>query len=328
MEEVAKNIYRIGVPLPGNPLKELNSYFIRGGDSDLLIDTGFRMEECETALRRGLEELGYAPERLDVLATHLHSDHAGMVDLFVGPGRRVYMSGADLDYQQDIMLRDVRKRGNRRFLEEGFPPEQLEAAGKANPAWQKAFPALAIDGRFHGLEDGNVLTVGEYDLKVLSVPGHTPGNIMLWAEKQGIMFTGDHVLFDITPNITAWMGMEDALGDYLDSLRRVREYPVELALPGHRKSGDYKARIDRLLRHHEARLAETLDIITRTPGLNGYEIAGRMTWQIRADSWDTFPVVQKWFAVGECMSHLDYLRRRGKVGREMVDGCWRYSAAV
>lgn len=30
IEEVAKNIYRIGVVLPGNPLKELNSYFIRG----------------------------------------------------------------------------------------------------------------------------------------------------------------------------------------------------------------------------------------------------------------------------------------------------------
>ena len=36
-EEVASGIFRIRLPLPGNPLKGLNSYFIRGDDYDLLI---------------------------------------------------------------------------------------------------------------------------------------------------------------------------------------------------------------------------------------------------------------------------------------------------
>ena len=54
IEELYKNIYRIGVPLKGNPLKELNSYFIRGTDGDLLIDTGFRREDCELAMRDAL----------------------------------------------------------------------------------------------------------------------------------------------------------------------------------------------------------------------------------------------------------------------------------
>ena len=75
-EKITDQIYRIGIPLPGNPLKELNSYFIRGEESDLLIDTGFRKEECRAALKAGLEELGADIERLDVLLTHLHSDHA------------------------------------------------------------------------------------------------------------------------------------------------------------------------------------------------------------------------------------------------------------
>ncbi len=42
IEELYPGIFRIGVVLPGNPLRELNSYFIRGEESDLLIDTGFR----------------------------------------------------------------------------------------------------------------------------------------------------------------------------------------------------------------------------------------------------------------------------------------------
>ena len=51
-EQIGENLYRIGIPLPGNPLKELNSYLIRGTEGDLLIDTGFRREECRIALRK------------------------------------------------------------------------------------------------------------------------------------------------------------------------------------------------------------------------------------------------------------------------------------
>ncbi len=40
IEEVAKNIFRISVPIPNNPLKELNSYLIRGQDRCLLIGDG------------------------------------------------------------------------------------------------------------------------------------------------------------------------------------------------------------------------------------------------------------------------------------------------
>lgn len=46
MEQIRDNIFRIGVPLRGNPLKEVNSYLIRGRERDLLIDTGFRRQEC------------------------------------------------------------------------------------------------------------------------------------------------------------------------------------------------------------------------------------------------------------------------------------------
>jgi hypothetical protein len=40
-EEIRKNLYRVPVPLPGNPLKELNSYVIKGSDRTLVVDTAF-----------------------------------------------------------------------------------------------------------------------------------------------------------------------------------------------------------------------------------------------------------------------------------------------
>ena len=44
VEQVADGIWRIGVELPQNPLRELNSYLIKGKENerDLLIDTGRR----------------------------------------------------------------------------------------------------------------------------------------------------------------------------------------------------------------------------------------------------------------------------------------------
>ena len=51
-----------------------------------------------------------------------------------------------------------------------------------------------------------------------------------------------------------------------------------------------------------------------------------MTWKIRAKSWADFPVAQKWFAVGECMSHLEHLIAEGRVRREIVDGQRAYFA--
>lgn len=322
IEEVAENIYRIGVTLPDNPLKELNSYFIRGNERDLLIDTGFRREECREALEQGLKELNSKAERRDILATHIHSDHSGMADLFAGPDSTIYMSRVDLELEKRELNGEIHERRNARFLSEGFGEELLEKIHQTNPARTMCLPA--VDDRFTGLEDQEEIQVGDYVLKMLLVPGHTPGNIMLWAEKQGILFSGDHVLFDITPNITQWEIMEDSLGDYLESLKKYENLQVNMTLPGHRKTGDYQKRVRELIHHHHNRLQDCLDIVKSQSGMTAYEIAGRMGWKIRARSWEEFPPVQKWFAVGECLSHLDHLRKTGVVSREQKDGKWHY----
>ena len=163
---------------------------------------------------------------------------------------------------------------------------------------------------------------------MISVPGHTPGNAMFWEEKHRFMFTGDHILFDISPNITSWLGVEDSLGDYLDSLKKAKKYPVVFALPGHRKTGNYEERIEQLLLHHEKRLEEVIKLLEEKPDMTLYELTGKMRWKIRAASWEDFPAAQKWFAVGECMAHADHLEKLGKVSRYFEDGVWRYRAEV
>ncbi len=40
-----------------------------------------------------------------------------------------------------------------------------------------------------------------------------------------------------------------------------------------------------------------------------------MTWDIDCESWNDFPVAQKWFATGEAIAHLHYLESEGRVTR-------------
>ncbi len=45
-------------------------------------------------------------------------------------------------------------------------------------------------------------------------------------------------------------------------------------------------------------------------------VASQMTWDISYDSWEQFPVSQKWFATGEAIAHLRCLEEEGKIVRE------------
>ena len=322
VEEVFKNIYRIPVPLPNNPLKELNSYLIRDPEGSLLIDTGFRIPACKEALLAGLNALGEDPASVDIFLTHLHADHSGVAPDIIGDGRRIIISEGDGNLLENLPVAVGKWVWNEmRDTLAGMPREMVERLETINPAIIFA-PQRGV--RYTFVKDGDMLRVGGYSLRCVLTPGHTPGHMCLWDENTGLMFTGDHVLFDITPNITAWPSVDDSLGDYLNSLRMIHKYPVKTALPGHRKTGDFHERIDQLLRHHKKRLSEIENVIRSNPGLTAYDIAGLMLWKINVSSWDEFPAPQKIFAVGECLSHLNYLRLRGLIAREQDGNVFRF----
>lgn len=308
IENICKNIYRIAVPLPHNPLKELNSYYIQGkkGEKSLLIDTGFRIPQCREALLQGLDELHAKPEDYNIFLTHLHADHSGLAPEVVSENGKIYVSSIDSPYLSDPdFMSSLWKKSEETYAQAGFPLENLTSSLTKNPSL--AYAPKTDTKHYVNLEDADELSVGGYHFSCILTPGHTPGHMCLWDKEHRLMFTGDCVLFDITPNITSWFEMKDALGSYLQTLKRLQSYPVELALPGHRSSGNFQERIIQLQKHHEVRLAEVESIVKQTPGQNAYSIAGQMKWKIKAKNWEEFPVAQKFFAIGECQAHLDHL---------------------
>jgi len=256
VDEVMTGLYRIEVPLPNSPLKELNSFVIKGEDRNLIIDTGFNRTVCFEAMQSGIASLALDLAKTDFLITHMHADHAGLVARLATETSTIYFSRIDATvFDKDKGWQDMID-----YAEiNGFPADELLKALHNHPGF-KYSPQSIPD--FHLVDDGDVIEVGDYRLRCLSTPGHTQGHICLYESDKRILFSGDHILYDITPHIESWAYQVNALGDYLDSLERVYNLPVDIVLPGHRNFfTDLKGRIDALKTHHEERAQEVLDVL-------------------------------------------------------------------
>lgn len=313
--QIHKNpdIYTIPVVLPNNPLKNLNCYVVKTPEENLVIDTGFNQPECLSALSEGLKELDIDMNRTTLFLTHLHSDHIGLTNHIATEQTHIVIGSVDYDYLKTQHDENFWPWMEEKFYREGLSRDLIELQRKVNPARAYA-PEYLFDAET--VSDNDILSIGNYTFRCLWTPGHTPGHTCLYMEKEKILFCGDHILFDITPNITMWRGIEDSLGNYLESLKKIKSLDISLALPAHRKNDmDVYERIRQIEEHHDRRIHQTLSIIREEPCLNACQIGARMTWSMRGKNWEEFPIQQKWFAIGETISHLDYLLKRGLITR-------------
>ena len=309
------DIYEIRVELPDNPLQYLNSYVIKGKTRNLVIDTGFNRPACRASLCAGLNALDIDLQKTDLFLTHLHADHTGLVGLFAGQGCPIYMHPVDYQYLCDSENGSTWQFTEDNFMREGMPAEDI----KMQFSNQARTYSPKINFPIHAVRDGEMLYWADMELQVIHTPGHTKGQCCLYLPVQQIFFTADHILFDITPNIQVWSNMKDALDQYFQSLDKVRDLPVQLALPGHRKgSTEISKRITAIKAHHARRLQEVQAIVTAHPGWTAFEIAPHMTWSMRGKQWHEFPPTQKWFAMGETLAHLEYLLHHGVLEKKVV----------
>jgi glyoxylase-like metal-dependent hydrolase (beta-lactamase superfamily II) len=317
-EEVLSNLYRIEIPLPQSPLKSLNSYLIKGEGRFLLIDAGMNRDECMSEMITSLSRLNVDLKKTDFFITHLHADHLGLIEKLAADKSIIYFSNVEAN-----MVKDVFEKGERWskiiaiYIANGFPADELEKASESHPARRFGL-TRPID--FVVLQEGDRIEIGDYFFRCIETPGHSPGHMCLYEASKKILVAGDHILFDITPNISFWPEMEDSLKYYLISLRKVYPLDVNLVLPGHRSiMRNHKERIRELEKHHQDRLNEVL-MVLKDGTKNAWQVAPHITWNIKCKSWELFPAQQKWFAFGETLAHLKHLEEERMVCRKIQGG--------
>ena len=186
-----------------NPVQE-NTYVLSDEkDACCLIDPGCYFGNERTALSGYIEQKGLSPKIL--LNTHCHLDH-----IF---GNKFVYDTWDLPLHLHEKEKSV-----------------LENAPAAGLRW--GLPFENYRGELIFLAEGDRIALGENELEVLFLPGHSPGSVGFYCAAQGFLIGGD-VLFREGIGRTDLPG-----GDHDTLLRSIRSVlwtlPDEVVVyPGH-----------------------------------------------------------------------------------------------
>ncbi|MGF0095174.1 MBL fold metallo-hydrolase [Peptoniphilus sp. SGI.035] len=327
IKKLLDGIYLKTIPLKGNPLKNINIYMVKSKDKTMIVDTGFNTEEIREEMLSFIKDMEVDLSKTILFLTHLHSDHTGLATWFHEElGVTIYMG--DIDYQMMSSMVDANSKRWKDVMAtvhlQGLDKDNLKIEEHAGFRYRpKAkFPYVSFNPDY-------ILRVGDFTFRGKDLSGHTPGMIGLYEENKKILFCGDHLLGDITPNITFWnFTVGDSLGRYLKNIEKLRDLPIDHLYSSHRALiEDVPKRIDELKKHHNHRIDEALKTLKSKGKCTVRDIAMNMTWDMRAKDFSEFPNTQKFFAAGEAHAHLEHLRTIGKVNFEKdEDGVlWYYA---
>jgi glyoxylase-like metal-dependent hydrolase (beta-lactamase superfamily II) len=183
------------------------------------------------------------------------------------------------------------------------------SAGAPRLAELTGAPVRAVDPSLRlgseGLAPGDVLDSSGCELRVIATPGHTDDSVCLQVPADNVVLTGDTVL----GRGTAVIADDGSLGDYLDSLERLRvlteQTGLSALLPGHGPLlPDPAGVLDFYLAHRAERLEEVRAAIAagdRTPA----EIVPRVYAAVDPALWP--------FAQSSVRAQLRYLRDHGEL---------------
>ncbi|WP_078552887.1 MBL fold metallo-hydrolase [Bacillus alkalicellulosilyticus] len=146
--------------IPLGPLQTNCYVLIDDAKKMVIFDPGGNGEQ----LNEWIAEQGFEP--IAILLTHAHFDHIGAVDVV----RQRWNIPVYLHKNEEDWLANPEKNGSAFFM-----GDAAITASKAD----------------HLLEKDGTLNVGSFSFTVLHTPGHSPGSVSYYFEKENVVFSGD-----------------------------------------------------------------------------------------------------------------------------------------
>lgn len=239
---VTEGVYRL-------PLAWGNAFLLTDGREAALIDTGLKKDR--SALRAALQEIGIEESQVRaVYLTHAHTDHAGNAAYFAGkdsgslhsrpreaetnwpepfPCRaRIYL------HQEEARYLALPRCG---YTPTGFGILKRPLSALLFTAGEWLHPVERCEPDVL-LEDGDTVETPIGPLRVVFCPGHSPGHIAYFRERDGLLFSGDAAI-NIIP---IWLKIALSLPMHVfstdwqqtkQSARLLATLRPSLFLPGH-----------------------------------------------------------------------------------------------
>lgn len=306
---------------------DINSYVIlpeKNSRQLVLIDTGIGSEEAWQALSAGLNGFGYGIEDITLLLlTHGHTDHFGQAgriravsDCQVWAHEHINRT---LDRYEPSAEREAEERSFLATL--GFSREDYDRAYTFRDYIQKIMTPCEPD---HLLRDGEMVPVEGFELQAVHTPGHCPEELIFWQEQSRQMFSGDHLLPDITPvcllDIPESPGARRTrtLVQYYQSADKIKPYLASSIYPSH---GDvFHNHLELIASYRlstERRLLKISRILSEHGAMTPLDIGKKLFPKVWQDQ--MYPVIS------EIMGHLDMLEDGGHAAWEEKSGRLLYT---
>ena len=264
----------------GLPPTYYTNAFLVGHDPAYLIDPGPTDPDQQRRLFGLLDGRRDAGARLaGVLLTHHHPDHVGAADAVA-----------------------------RRY---GVPV-------LAHPWTARALAGRVAVGR--EINDGDALDLGTaphggpWRLTAIHTPGHAPGHLCFHEATYRLLFVGDMAS---TISSVVLTPPEGDITEYLESVRRLREWPARLLLPAH---GSVSARprvvLDECIDHRRKREEQLVEALT---------VAPRRVTDLAQEMYRGAPAEVMPYAEKQVLAGLLKLQREGRATQEGDgdDPLWR-----
>jgi glyoxylase-like metal-dependent hydrolase (beta-lactamase superfamily II) len=319
LTEVAEGVFELRLPIPFED-GQVNVFLFPDGDEADLLDCGMNSDESVEVIRHAIAQLG-ATRLRRLVVTHIHPDHYGAAGTFAGEGLAdlyIHRLEVPLVHPRYVELEQLVKEVRTYLLVNGVSTDDAEVLSNSQRALSQvvktAEPSVQLDG-------AESLQMGRRNLRVEWTPGHSPGHICLYDRQDKLLFAGDHMLPELSPNIGLHpQSTPDPLHEYLDGLRRLAAYEPELILPAHgRPFTGAPARVSVLEAHHQRRLDQIVEIVG-TGKESGWEVALEL-WGPREN------LYEKRLALQEALAHLQALAVDGRVTKSVTPESVRWTPA-
>ncbi len=323
---IADGINWARLPMPGS-LGHINTWLLDDGDGFAVVDTGMQLTLCSDAWKALFVGALKGRPITRVICTHLHPDHIGLagwlckkfdVELWMTRGEwltaRMLTSDARDTVPEDFIT-----------LQRAAGWDDASLDEMRQNGWGRfARMVHEMPVGYRRMQDGDVLTLGQHDWRIVVGSGHSPEHACLWNEASGVLVSGDQVLPRISSNVSVNVSEPEAdpLGEWLSSIDMLLgKLPDDLIVcPAHGEpfTGLHQ-RLGALRDEHHQRL----DAVAAA--------AAKMPLRVV----DCFPLLfnraitgnNRELATGEAISHLKRLEIDGRVRREVRDGVRWYHAA-
>ena len=306
LNEVAAGVHELRLPIPFED-GHVNVFLLPDGGAVDLIDCGMNAPESLALLETAIGEVAPGARLRNLLVTHIHPDHYGAAGVLAHDwGAQLYLHRLEIPlvhprYQElDALVAEV----HRYLLANGVPEVDAEVMQNASRSFAKSVTAAPVAIPLDGAE---TLELGGRRLRVEWTPGHSPGHVCLYDPVDRLLFAGDELLPEDTPNIGLHpQSTPNPLADFVTSLTRLAELDPSLVLPAHgRPFTTARKRVDQLVLFHEKR-KDRIGALLGDQTLSAWDIALGL-WGRREHHWEQRLALQEALAHLQAMAEEDRL---------------------